>query len=67
METGDAIVVEGRVIETAFEDTEEVASLHIETDEGVVEVGGLVAALEDVEGQEILLGRDEVPDRDQFA
>ncbi|KAB1188035.1 MULTISPECIES: HTH-type sugar sensing transcriptional regulator TrmB [Haloferax] len=66
IETGDAIVVEGRVIETAFEDTEEVASLHIETDEGVVEVGGLVAALEDIEGQEILLGLDEVPDRDQF-
>ncbi|WP_396612189.1 HTH-type sugar sensing transcriptional regulator TrmB [Haloferax sp. S1W] len=67
IETGDPIVVEGRVIETAFEDTEEVASLHIETDEGIVEVGGLVAALEDIEGQEILLGRDEVPDRDQFA
>ncbi|MFC7202123.1 HTH-type sugar sensing transcriptional regulator TrmB [Haloferax namakaokahaiae] len=67
IESGEPIVVEGRVIETAFEDTEEVASLHIETDEGVVQVGGLVAALEDVEGQEILLGRDEVPDRDQFA
>ncbi|WP_416840972.1 HTH-type sugar sensing transcriptional regulator TrmB [Haloferax sp. DFSO52] len=66
VESGNPIVVEGRVIETAFEDTEEVASLHIETDEGVVEVGGLVAALEDVEGQEILLGLDEVPDRDQF-
>ncbi|KTG27549.1 HTH-type sugar sensing transcriptional regulator TrmB [Haloferax profundi] len=67
VETGNPIVVEGRVIETAFEDTEEVASLHIETDEGVVEVGGLVAALEDIEGQEILLGLDEVPDRDRFA
>ena len=66
IETGNPIVVEGRVIETAFEDTEEVASLHIETDEGVVEVGGLVAALEDVEGQEILLGLGEVPDRSQF-
>ncbi|MFC7128238.1 HTH-type sugar sensing transcriptional regulator TrmB [Haloferax chudinovii] len=67
IETGDPIVVEGRVIETAFEDTEEVASLHIETEEGVVEVGGLVAALEDVEGQEILLGRDEVPNRDEIV
>ncbi|KAB1198726.1 MULTISPECIES: HTH-type sugar sensing transcriptional regulator TrmB [Haloferax] len=66
VETGNPIVVEGRVIETAFEDTEEVASLHIETDEGVVEVGGLVAALEDIEGQEILLGLGEVPDREQF-
>ncbi|ELZ54961.1 MULTISPECIES: HTH-type sugar sensing transcriptional regulator TrmB [unclassified Haloferax] len=67
IETGDPVVVEGRVIETAFEDTEEVASLHIETEEGVVEVGGLVAALEDVEGQEILLGRDEVPNRDEIV
>ncbi|EMA04878.1 HTH-type sugar sensing transcriptional regulator TrmB [Haloferax denitrificans] len=67
IETGDPIVVEGRVIETAFEDTEEVASLHIDTEEGVVEVGGLVAALEDVEGQEILLGRDEVPNRDEIV
>ncbi|WP_411963904.1 HTH-type sugar sensing transcriptional regulator TrmB [Haloferax sp. YSMS24] len=66
IETGNPTVVEGRVIETAFEDTEEVASLHIETDEGTVEVGGLVAALEDVEGQEILLGLGEVPDRSQF-
>lgn len=66
IETGNPIVVEGRVIETAFEDTEEVASLHIETDEGTVEVGGLVAALEDVEGQEILLGLGEVPDRSHF-
>ncbi|CQR49492.1 MULTISPECIES: HTH-type sugar sensing transcriptional regulator TrmB [Haloferax] len=67
IETGDPVVVEGRVIETAFEDTEEVASLHIETEESVVEVGGLVAALEDVEGQEILLGRDEVPNRDEIV
>jgi sugar-specific transcriptional regulator TrmB len=63
IETGEAVVVEGRVVDVAFVDTEEVASMVIETDEGTVEVGGLVAALEDVEGQEIIVGRGEVPER----
>jgi sugar-specific transcriptional regulator TrmB len=63
VETGEAIVVEGRVETYTFEDTEEVASFVIETDDGPVDVGGLVAALESVEAQEILLGRDGVPDR----
>jgi sugar-specific transcriptional regulator TrmB len=61
VETGATVIVEGKVLETAFEDTEEVASLVIETEDGPVDVGGLVAALEDVEGQEILIGRDEPP------
>ncbi|WP_152041943.1 HTH-type sugar sensing transcriptional regulator TrmB [Salinigranum salinum] len=63
VETGEAIIVEGRVETYTFEDTEEVASFVIETDDGPVDVGGLVAALESVEAQEILLGRDGVPDR----
>ncbi|SFG40446.1 Sugar-specific transcriptional regulator TrmB [Halopelagius inordinatus] len=67
IETGDPVVVEGRVHRTEFEESEEVASLEVETEEGVVSVGGLVAALEDVEAQEILLGRDSVPDRDSIV
>jgi sugar-specific transcriptional regulator TrmB len=63
VETGATIVIEGKVLETAFEDTEEVASLVVETEDGPVDVGGLVAALEDIEGQEILIGRDEPPTR----
>ncbi|AUV82274.1 ArsR family transcriptional regulator [Salinigranum rubrum] len=66
VETGETIVVEGRVETYTFEDTEEVASFVIETDDGPVDVGGLVAALESVEAQEILLGRDSVPDRSAF-
>jgi len=66
VETGDPVVVEGPVADVTFEDSEEVASLVVETDEGPVDVGGLVAALEDVEGQEILLGRDGVPDREHM-
>jgi len=63
VESGEAIIVEGRVETYTFEDTEEVASFVVETEDGPVDVGGLVAALESVEAQEILLGRDGVPDR----
>ncbi|WP_435075780.1 HTH-type sugar sensing transcriptional regulator TrmB [Halorubrum sp. HHNYT27] len=61
IETGESVTVRGRVVDLAFEDTEEVASLVIETDSGRIEIGGRVAALEDVEGQEIVIGRDEPP------
>jgi sugar-specific transcriptional regulator TrmB len=63
VETGESIIVEGRVETYTFEDSEEVASFVVETDEGPVDVGGLVAALESVEAQEILLGHEGVPDR----
>ncbi|WP_281195223.1 HTH-type sugar sensing transcriptional regulator TrmB [Halorubrum sp. F4] len=62
IETGQAVTVRGRVVDVAFEDTEEVASLVVETDDGPVEIGGRVAALEDVEGQVIVIGRDEPPE-----
>ncbi|GAB6880160.1 transcriptional regulator TrmB [Halorubrum gandharaense] len=62
IETGEPVTVRGRVVDVAFEDSEEVASLVVETDEGGrVEIGGRVAALEDVEGQEIVIGRDAPP------
>ncbi|MFC5135115.1 MULTISPECIES: HTH-type sugar sensing transcriptional regulator TrmB [Haloferacaceae] len=62
IETGRSVTVRGRVVDVAFEDTEEVASLVVETDDGPVEIGGRVAALEDVEGQVIVIGRDEPPE-----
>lgn len=62
IESGDPVTVRGMVVDVAFEDTEEVASLVVETDAGErVEIGGRVAALEDVEGREIVIGRDEPP------
>jgi len=60
-ETGDSRVVSGKVVEVAFQDSEEVAALTVETDTGPVEVGGLVAALEAVEAQEIHIGRETPP------
>ncbi|GAB3418088.1 transcriptional regulator TrmB [Haloparvum alkalitolerans] len=60
IESGDPVTVQGSVVDVAFEDSEEVASLVVETEAGErVEIGGRVAALEDVEGQEIVIGRDE--------
>ncbi|SEO69536.1 Sugar-specific transcriptional regulator TrmB [Halogranum amylolyticum] len=61
VETGNQTVVEGKVVDVSFVDTEEVASMVIETEEGPVEVGGLVAALEDIEAQELHLGRESPP------
>ncbi|MFB6250732.1 MAG: HTH-type sugar sensing transcriptional regulator TrmB [Halobellus sp.] len=66
IETGDPVVVEGKVETTRFEETEEVASLRLQTDDGTLEIGGLVASLEDVEAQEIILGREGIPDQEQF-
>jgi sugar-specific transcriptional regulator TrmB len=61
--TGDPRVVRGRIIEVTFEDTEEVASLTVESEEGAtVTVGGQVASLEDVEAHELRIGKDGPPE-----
>ncbi|WP_276253662.1 HTH-type sugar sensing transcriptional regulator TrmB [Halomontanus rarus] len=65
VETGDPRVVRGTISDVAFEMTEEVASLTLETDDGLVTVGGRVAALEDVEAHVIRIGRDEPPAYDE--
>ncbi|MGB9965184.1 HTH-type sugar sensing transcriptional regulator TrmB [Halobacterium hubeiense] len=59
--SGDARTDRGRVVETKFEETEEVATLVLETDAGRVDVGGRVAAYEDVEAHEITLAREHPP------
>src|SRR6056297_416568 len=58
--------IEGRDIETGssrIEAGERVAGMKIETADGVVTVGGQVAALEDVEAHEIRIGRNSPPER----
>ena len=61
VETGASRVVRGRITEASIEDTEEIASLVVETDDGPVSIGGRVAALESLEAHEIRIGRDEPP------
>ncbi len=57
VETGNETHIEGKVVGHEFDASEQVASFSVETDDGEVSVGGLVAALEDVEAQEIILDR----------
>lgn len=61
VETGDRRVVSGRVTNVEFEDTEEVATMTIDTGNDEVSVGGRVAALEQIEAHEIVVGRDQAP------
>lgn len=61
VETGESRVIRGLVSGTEFEDTEEVATMTIETEEGEVTVGGRVAAFERIEAHEILVGRERTP------
>ncbi len=65
IETGEPRVLSGKVVDVAIQESEEVAALTLETAEGRIEVGGLVAALEDIEGQEIHIGRESPPDPDR--
>ena len=60
--TGAQRADQGRVAETQFEETEQIAAFVLETGGGRVSVGGRVAAHEDVEAHEITLARDAPPD-----
>lgn len=61
VETGEDWLVEGRIVEAAFGQNREVATLTVETEEGTVTVGDQVAAYEDIESFEIRVGRGEPP------
>jgi hypothetical protein len=61
VETGDSWVVEGRVAEATHSSSREVATLVVETEEGMVDVGGQVATYEDIEAYEIRVDRGSVP------
>jgi len=61
VETGDSWVIQGQVEEVSFGPNREVATLVVQTVDGPVEVGGQVAAYEDIEAYEIQVGRDAPP------
>jgi len=61
VESGEHWVVQGQVDEASFSSNREIATLVVETAEGRVDVGGQVAAYEDIEAYEIHVGRDEPP------
>ncbi|WP_276249259.1 HTH-type sugar sensing transcriptional regulator TrmB [Haloarcula rara] len=61
VQSGEHWVVEGRVGEVSFGPNREVATLVVETEDGPVDVGGQVAAYEDIEAYEIRVGRGDPP------
>lgn len=58
IETGDPRELSGKVARAQLSADEEIASLVVETAEGEVEIGGLVAAYEEIEAHEITLSRE---------
>lgn len=66
VQTGEPVTVEGTVRKAEINETEEVATIDVITGDGEIKIGGLVAAFEDVEAQEIFLGRERIPSADDF-
>jgi sugar-specific transcriptional regulator TrmB len=64
VKTGERRNVRGRVVDVSVGTNRETAALTLETENGLVDVGGQVAALEDIEAHEIRIGRDEPPSLD---
>ena len=62
IETGDRRTVRGAVVDVSVGTNRETAAITLRTDDGEVDVGGQVAALEDIEAYEIAVGRGEAPE-----
>lgn len=60
--TGEPRVVQGEIVSTALEVTEEIASISIRENGEPIDIGGRVAAYEDVEAHEITLARHAPPE-----
>jgi hypothetical protein len=61
VETGRSRIVRGRVADVELGTNEAVATLSVETEDGTVDVGGRVAALETIEAHELTIGREQPP------
>lgn len=61
VESGRSRSVMGEVVDVSVGTNQETAALTIETEDGLVDVGGQVAALEDIEAHEVLIDRAEPP------
>ena len=62
IETGERRTVDGAVVDVSVGTNRETAAVTIETDDGRVDVGGQVAALEDIEASEIAVDREAPPE-----
>ena len=59
--TGRKRSVSGKVVNVKFDPSEQVAGLTVDTGEEQLDIGGLVAAFEDIEAHEIHVGREAPP------
>jgi len=59
--TGEERVVRGEIVSAGIIESGEIATLTIETDDGTVEVGGRVAAYEDIEAHKIVIDTEPFP------
>jgi len=62
VETGKRRTVRGRVLDISIGTNRETAAITIEGADGPVDIGGQVAALEDIEAYEIAIGRESPPE-----
>ena len=67
IETGEHRRVEGTVVSVAFGTNRETATLIVDAEGDIVNVGGQLASLEDVEAHEIVVDTDEPPGFDTGA
>jgi sugar-specific transcriptional regulator TrmB len=61
VETGEQTTVRGQILETSLSTNRETAAITLDTADGVVDVGGQLAALEDIEAYELAVSLDEPP------
>lgn len=62
VDSGESCHLSGIIRDVEIKETEQIAAITVETDDGALRVGGRLAALEDVEAHEILIDRGEPPD-----
>lgn len=62
VETGDRCTISGKIIDVSFGTNRETAALTVDTGEERVDVGGQLAALEDIEAYELAVGLEEPPE-----
>lgn len=62
VETGESTTVRGEVVDVSVGTNRETAALTVDTGEQLVDIGGQLAALEDVEAYELVVGLDEPPE-----
>jgi sugar-specific transcriptional regulator TrmB len=64
VETGERRTARGAVVDVSLGTNRGTAAITVETADGPVDIGGQVAALEDIEAYEIAVGRGEPPEID---